>query len=175
MKKSVSNIIMATVILALGACNNGKNDPPSDEPVYPVSEVLCLTDSARTDVEYFDALCKTFVRDTLRGAPPVEHAPIKAFTIRAEDLFAALGMPDTNIKPLYTHARVYLAYRIDVGFKLYVVPVEGADLNSGNAGTDVLIDSTGHANPNSELNKYVLDLNAPCPSICDQNSPLMQH
>lgn len=118
-----------------------------------------------------------------------DAAPIHAFTIRAVDLLAALGMPATlavSDSCRFKHIRVYMGYDSSkAGFKLYIVPVDGACLKGKNsstwyAGTDVLLDK--YANPIMaaesgssgmvSTDTYVLDLNAPCPNTCPKETPL---
>lgn len=92
--------------------------------------------------------------------------PIKAYTIHAEDLMEVLGIPDTASYK-YHHVRAYLGMDTLNQFKLYLTPVEGANLGvvPKIAGTDVIL-------KNAEGAQYVLDLNAPCPATCDITSPL---
>ena len=106
--------------------------------------------------------------------------PIKAYTLRAEDLLLALGLDPKKITPQYPYVRVYLGYSRKPkdgrtpGFRLYLNPVIGADLNRKPhlGGKDVFLDSLGHAIVSGNLGKsqsptpYVLDLNAPCPNTC---------
>lgn len=135
-----------------------------------LSHVLYSLDSAVADVESFDSLNIINRDDSIQA---------KSFTIRAEDLLGAMGMPATLADSkicVYKHIRVYLAYRETVGFKLFLVPVNGADLNKDVPGKDILLDSTGApiVDPAKHLleKQYVLDLNAPCPKTCADGSPL---
>jgi len=78
----------------------------------------------------------------------------------------------------FKYVRVYLGYdKTDgkhrlKGFRLYINPVQGADLdgNPVSPGTDILLDSLGNPilNPRTPVSAtpYVLDLNAPCPKTC---------
>ena len=121
-----------------------------------------------------------------------QAAQIIAYTVHAEDLLKALGISDsiTVENCAYKHIRVYLGYHINddgghtAGFKLFIVPVKDAhDIDSSACttcgGNDMLwdynskkwvIDTLIGTNTN---NIYVLDLNAPCPNICDNASQLM--
>ncbi len=94
--------------------------------------------------------------------------PIKAYTIHAEDLMEVLGIPDVEPKIYkYDHVRAYLGMDTLNQFKLYLTPVEGANLSAVPkvAGKDVIL-------KNADGEQYVLDLNAPCPATCDISSPL---
>jgi hypothetical protein len=113
--------------------------------------------------------------------------PIKAYTLRAEDLLGALGIPaeyaDSSITK-YKHARVYLGYKKGKGFKLFILPVYGADLSGKDTslwkgGYDVYLNKEGlPIPPNSDKStsdgEYVLDLNAPCPNTCAETSTSTQ-
>lgn len=173
MKLPILHSAMLAVLISTAACNNTNqpDQPPQGSEPTPVTEVLCPLDSAVTDIATFGALCEEFVTDT--AGKKVQTPPIKGFTIRSVDLFAAMGMAAPADAPPYDHIRIYLAYRLNDGFKVYLVPVQGADLDSGKAGSDLILDSEGHPNPPEGAPKFVLDLNAPCPSICDVNSPLL--
>lgn len=173
MKLPILQSAILAVLISTAACNNAKQPdqpPPGSEPT-PVTDVLCPLETATTDIATFGALCKEFVHDTSGGK--VEKVPIKGFTIRSVDLFAAMGMAIPADPPPYDHIRIYLAYRLNDGFKVYLVPVDSANLADGNPGRDLVLDSEGHPNPPEGAPRFVLDLNAPCPSICDINSPLL--
>jgi hypothetical protein len=95
------------------------------------------------------------------------NVPIRAYTISAEDLVQALGMDTVEPIPCrYKHIRAYLALDSLFNFKMYITPVEGANLAAVPkiAGTDVIL--------SDESGEYVLDLIAPCPATCDFTSPL---
>jgi hypothetical protein len=159
--------ILAIMLIAAGCTShpavvNEKKDSK-------VSKVLYRLDSAVENITSFDSLSREYLDDSI---------PVKAFTIRAEDLLDAMGMSASLVDSAsckYKHIRVYLAYRPRVGFKLFIVPVKGAHLEEHVAGEDMLLDSTGQVVHNKGLaaqKLYVLDLNAPCPNTCAQNSPL---
>jgi hypothetical protein len=127
--------------------------------------VITPLDTAINCIHRYDSVWTALFRT---GEPP-----IKAYTIRAEDLLEAMGMPasyaaDTTICK-YNHVRVYIGLDAKYKFKLFFTPVTGADLCQSNGGTDkILYDSTA-AMPF----QYVLDLNAPCPNTCGSGgSPL---
>lgn len=91
-----------------------------------------------------------------------------AFTIGAEELFLALGMPAPITPPSFGNIRIYLGLDNNTGeFKLYITPVTGNVNLPGLAGDDfILPDNT------QDANAYVLELIYPCPNTCSVNSPL---
>jgi hypothetical protein len=157
-----------------GGTKANANNPGTKIPDNPAKVVYHLTD-AQKDVREFYQLC----RDSLKGL-----IPIKAYTIRAEDLLAALGMDPKLVNSdqcIYHHVRVYLGFKKEQGFKLFMIPVEGADLSAPDssawqAGADILLDSTGKPGCRgskvhlASADEYVLDLNAPCPTTCPSTS-----
>lgn len=184
MKKTCLNLLAAMYLIASAGChNNSKGSTVQAETKPPpdnVKQVLCPLHTAVDDVKAFAKLCQ----DSLGTVP------IKAFTIRSEDLLAALNLPTSLVDSVYNgdtvchHVRVYLGYRVageGTGFKLFIVPVKGANL-SGNdtswrAGIDIMLNSSGgpitHASKKSAAgDEYVLDLIAPCPKTCPEGSPL---
>jgi hypothetical protein len=181
-KMKLLYFVAATGILVAIGCNTASSGNPAavgDRPKNPVHHVLCRLDSAVTDINYFNSLCQS----RLGGSTP----PIRAYTIRAIDLIGALGM-DTTLEDSakYKHIRMYLAYRQNAGFKLYLVPVDsayigGTDTANWRGGYDIFLNSEGKCIPhnkqgtrNTASADYVLDLNAPCPATCAENSPLTQ-
>lgn len=186
MKTAYLFAILCITVAGMAACNNQPALPPAaaggagitEHGVDSTTTVLCEAATARRDIASFDSLCKANFHDDI---------PVQSFTVRAADLFGAMGVPyypsDTS-DDIFQHIRVYLAYRVHTGFKLYFVPVRGAHLNESdfNVGEDILLDA--HAQPTQRIDaakfgsgdlndRFVLDLNTPCPNICDQNSPLV--
>lgn len=108
---------------------------------------------------------------------------ITAYTIRAVDLFGALGMPGSYVDSSickYKYARVYLGMDSLNTFKLYMVPVVDANLDSAYGGRDIHLDSLGRAIHQTDItageaDEYVFDLNAPCPNTCAVNGPQILH
>jgi hypothetical protein len=177
MKLTVSHIAIIAGIVTLVACSTQPSpDKPAKQPILPgVVRVLCRLDSAQTDIRYFKTLCHERLQDT----------PICAYTLHAIDLIEALGLPRSLEDSCeYKYARVYLAYRPNNGFKMYVVPVDSADLSGTNPakwkpGIDILLDSSGRGIPPKRKlrageTEFVLDLNAPCPNTCATNDVLQQ-
>lgn len=177
MKPIRSLMLLPFMAVVFAACQRQAVDRPH---IFPLSNdsILCRADIAQEDIKY---LCN--LHDSA-GSSFVKDLPI-SFTIRAKDLFAAMGLPyDSTCSP-YSHIRVYSGYRIageagtrsQEGFKLYIVPVSGVSKENP-SGHDELLQRSGKdftvAKPDiGQLSKqYVLDLNAPCPSTCDMTSPL---
>jgi hypothetical protein len=171
MKKKVISII-SLFWLVLLACNTETNKVEAEKRDSPINKApltsLLVPDSiAETDILFFDSVNKVL-------KTPI----IKAYTIRAEELLAAMGI-DSNLvkgKVGYNHIRVYPAFREGVGFKLYIYPVEGADLALGKGGYDMVFDKNGKIagkkkkrtmlGSTDEGDGYGMDLNAPCPHLC---------
>ncbi|MBC9914311.1 hypothetical protein [Chitinophaga varians] len=155
--------------------NNTPDTPPKIECSQAsdkVGRVLADLVTARRNIYSYDSLCRRHWDGI---------APIESYTIRAVDLLAAMGMPPNladSAMCRFKHVRVYLGFQDKVGFKLYIVPVTGACLQDKNpdkwlAGRDVILNK--EANPIiapidsaaiAETDRYVLDLNAPCPKTC---------
>jgi hypothetical protein len=175
-------LFLATAILFFAACQ------PSDHPAPDLTltgqpVILDPADSsifrpyaqAQQDINNYDTICKKSF-DTI---------PIQYYTVRAADLFAALGVDSLVLlsqKKLYRYPyiRVSLAFEKSASrFKLYIQPVIGADLSSPDstqwkAGRALYfrrngsVDSTWdpRVNPAGSAGMYVADLNAPCPNTC---------
>ncbi|MBS1637775.1 MAG: hypothetical protein JST26_17805 [Bacteroidetes bacterium] len=113
-------------------------------------------DSAAVDVHRYDSICQKLLGSV----------PVKGFTIRSRDLLEALGLPveDTSICE-YKHARVYLGMDRTNQFKLFIVPVVGANLSKDEGGEDVPL-----KDPDAGDQLSVLDLNTPCPKVCATNN-----
>lgn len=159
-------ILLSALSVVLFSCGNSNNTPAqqdtaSNVPVRQMGSSVNTMDtvpleSALANVKHYLDSCNEF----LGGAP------IKAYTIHANDMLMALGIDPDSVNCRYTHARVYLGLDSANHFKLYFTPVVGADLDPSvmNAGRDsILTDQDG--------NRFVMDLNAPCPNTCDNSSP----
>ncbi|MEO5912319.1 MAG: hypothetical protein ABIP95_15640 [Pelobium sp.] len=182
MKTTSLKVMIVISLFAFVACTNNsekKATSNSDSlmqnyrPLDSVPAVLASLKSTKANIKAYDSICRI----------QFKTIPIKSFTVRAVDLFGAMGMPGNyadNSICKYPHIRVYLGYDVKLGvFKLYVVPVEGADLAKGISGKDVILNKKGIPITKKENminggnDQYVLDLNAPCPNTCDETSPLM--
>ncbi len=166
MKKTILKSAAAICLMAMVSCNNnakneGKNHEQPTKGIPPLnalkSSVRVPLQTAQNNIHRYDELClKTF-----------QTVPVRAYTIHSEDLLEVLGVPVSDSSMCkYKYARAYLGLDSANNFKLYLTPVEGADLDAvpKNAGKDVIL--------KDEMGPYVLDLNAPCPMTCDQTSPL---
>lgn len=108
--------------------------------------------------------------------------PVNAFTIRVEDFLEVIGYTREQIANLpaaatpHSHARMYMGYDSVAGYKLYLVPVDGANLTPPTivAGTDKIPNGDYQGLPTDRVatGNFVYDLVAPCPSSCDTTSPL---
>ena len=177
MKRNMCIAMMAFGLLVIACSQPNQQNNPKPQPLTPLppdnlSAVVYPLDSARIDTTCYDSVNRHHWNGVV---------PIKAYTIRAEDLLGALGIPakyaDSSITQ-YKHARVYLGFRKGKGFKLFIVPVLGADLSDSipKGGIDVYLNKQGLPIPPDSLkfysadDEYVLDLNAPCPNTCAETS-----
>lgn len=167
MKKIVLAAVTFFALLTFQSCNNSTKvevKQPEKEQVETKKEHL-LQSSFRVPL---DQAKENIQRYNDRCAELLGIVPIKAYTIHAEDLMEVLGIPASE-PPIYqySYVRAYLGLDTLNNFKLYLTPVEGANLSAVPkvAGKDVILtDESGK--------QYVLDLNAPCPATCDLTSPL---
>ncbi|GAA4457998.1 hypothetical protein [Rurimicrobium arvi] len=174
MKLTGYSIVCIAALITICSCAKERKPEHLSVAYDPeIEDVLYPADSACRDIAAFDSLCMAH----FHGDAP----PAKAFTIRAIDLVSALGLPYDSNSCTFKHVRVYMGYNPEHQFKLFVVPVKGAELSPPNinAGQDYLLNSEGHGvpvqpGPTGIRTQYVLDLNTPCPSTCDMSSPLMQ-
>jgi hypothetical protein len=164
MKKSIlTAAIMISLMITQSCKTEVKTEVKKEEtPGMPVKRLLTssfhvpLAEAQVNIARYVDKCTELF-----------GNVPIRAYTIHGEDLMEALGMDTTEPIPhRYSHIRAYLGLDSLSNFKLYLTPVEGANLAAVPkiAGTDVIL--------SDESGEYVLDLNAPCPATCDITSPL---
>lgn len=192
MKKKIVQLFVLLVLITATACNsekgaqeNGKDQntvsqSKKDKSVPGLSQAdsiinhiwissLLISDSeAQIDIQNFQKKLKN------EGA-------IKSFTIRAEDLLAAMNIDITknvDTSYMFRHMRVYPAYNETNGeYKLYFYPVKGADLRATPrkiGGFDWVFNQQGtRISPKSSTNfksgngvGYGLDLVTPCPQVC---------
>lgn len=134
------------------SASSGKNED-QQETLYAVS-----FDKAKGDVIRYDSISRVLFN----------KEPIKAFTIRSIDLLEAMGMPlsDTTLVS-YQHVRVYLGLDSNYNFKLFLNPVDSANLsaNPPRPGVDVFL-SGNFGELGSQSGEYVLDFTQPCPTTC---------
>lgn len=164
---------LGLIVAFLMAMNGCKNEPSAAKPAEHTTSIRLKDQNtlvhvplatAQANIARYDSMC-TIIFSKMGG-----NAPIKAYTVHAADLFESLGIPGSYADSSlcrYHHARVYLGLDSSYSFKLYFTPVTGADLSADEpvAGTDIILKDT-------KGDSYVMDLNAPCPNTCDDQSPL---
>jgi hypothetical protein len=175
----MKKLLYGIIALAIGCTPKPAADTAQPKATLLNSSTSSLyavpLDTAVKNIKHYHANIKMY--DSLiaaaQGKKPDRKIPMKAFTIRAADLFEAMGMPlaDTT-QATYKYIRVYLAMNHKNDFKLYLTPVDGANLNVTPpvAGKDVILngDFFGLGSNGS----YVLDFAQPCPTTCADSSPL---
>lgn len=167
MKTMLHFVLLIGLIITVAACKKKRQTFPSN-----LAQLVVSVDAAQKDVLSFDSLCKAHLYDS---------TPIKSYTIRAADLLGALGMdPDlvNSDSCKFKHIRAYIGYQNGTGFKLFLVPVKGANIGgtderSWTGGEDVPLDNNGNPIDAEERQlgvvENVLDLNAPCPNTCGKS------
>jgi len=184
MTQRLFSIALLLAVISTAACEHPQSPVPKNESAAIQGDcgqaldtayrVLCPLTTARQYTHSYDSICHH-----IHGN---DDLTIHAYTIRAVDLLAAMGLPPTLADSSicrFKHIRVYMGYENKVGFKLFIVPVDGACLKGKDssmwaAGNDVLLDKYARPilAPDSSSNgmvttdTYVLDLNAPCPNTC---------
>ncbi len=160
------NILAASLMLSLMITQSCKTEVKTEDKKEVKTETKrLLTSSYQVPLAVAQDNIQRYTNKCFEALGIV---PIKAYTIHAEDLMEVLGIPETDPKIYkYDHVRAYLGLDTLNQFKLYLTPVEGANLSAVPkiAGNDVIL-------KNAEGAPYVLDLNAPCPATCDLTSPL---
>ena len=175
-----------TFIFTIISCNNkqeadsaksskqniSENDLGCDSQAMFTQKLLYPVNSAIADINNFYTKCATTLD---QNGKPI-FSPVHCFTVRAQDLAIAMGIP-ISAPFNFKYARVYIGYNAAIdSFKLFFVPVQGGCLATGKGGTDILIGSNGAPGFDSVSGKAnglnVLDLVAPCPSFCPENSIL---
>jgi hypothetical protein len=182
MKKIIYKMLLVTFVTAMtAACNDKMADSSAEsgsrDVLDSVQLVLTPYAVASGDIGRFKSIQDTVLK--YANQPQLGTATaITAYTIRAIDMLAAMGLPSNLVNSKeckYKYARVYLAVDSLLKFKLYILPVQGANLTDSIGGTDIYLNSKGkYKNPatqDGDSDKYMLDLNAPCPSTCADNPP----
>jgi len=175
MKKSVFGAVVALLLIVL-SCQEKSNDTAatqlqssSSKPDTTTTLYAVPYDTAKKNMHRYDVKMRTYdslVEKALNKKGPA-RVPVRAFTVRAADLLEALGLPVADTaKVTYDHVRIYFGINGDDKFKLYLTPVEGADLSSNppKAGVDVIL--KGKYTGLGSYGSYVLDFSAPCPPTC---------
>ncbi|MBS1772059.1 MAG: hypothetical protein JST82_04320 [Bacteroidetes bacterium] len=178
MKHSAISTLLIIVIISITSCTSKTQKRTDNIKSYSVDTSLLVSAViAQKDIAFFDTLCMKYITYPSGYDSQANNIPIKGFTIRAEDILAAIGISD-SVPHQFDDIRVYLGYNQSQNkFKLYILPVDKANIADSISGTDVLLNRNGDPVPGPHdkplTDKYVLDLNAPCPSLCDVNSPLL--
>jgi hypothetical protein len=160
MKKMNLKCVLVICLIAVFSCNKvpsetvASSGKTTEGPIC--GSVKTPVDTAAKWVQNYDLVwTKLFGTDS---------PPIKAYTIRSQDLLEAMGMPAAT-PCSFDHVRAYIGLDAENKFRLFFTPVVGADLCNGNGGRDtLLIDPAGNSQ-----GQYVLDLNTPCPNVCASN------
>ncbi len=166
MKKS---IYFLSLIVLVTACNPSEKKTADNPTKGPAHFALSL-DSAVAYTKRYRKISREIFKDTV---------PVKAFTVRAEDLIESLGIAGVDsIK--YKHVRVYLGFDSNNKFRLFLTPVKDADIKGHKPGTDIILNGPftpglgDDATSVTTSGQYVLDFSAPCPVVCPTGSPLNQ-
>lgn len=170
MKKTIlKTALFFGLITILSCCESKRPESPvagkTDNNGVRCGTIETPLDTAISCINRYDSLWTALFKT---GEPP-----IRAYTIRAQDLLESMGMSpsyasDSTICK-FNHVRVYIGLDANYKFKLYFTPVKNADLCNGNGGMDVILPDSISSTP-----QYVLDLNAPCPNTCGSPGPLYQ-
>lgn len=174
MKKLIYSLLLAVGLAAIvTACNDHTGSAVTGEKkkkhMDSVGAVLTPRDTAISNIKRFLTMQGSYLKGIV----------IRGYTIRAVDLFGALGIPGSYVdSPMcrYTHIRVYLGLDRDSAFRLYILPTKNVSLDSSQGGQDLYLDSLGNIlDPTTQVaaSPFVLDLNAPCPNTCATNPPLL--
>jgi hypothetical protein len=183
--KKITQLLAFTLIFTVIACNN-ETKKVEESPIndVPLTELLVPDTIANNDIDTFHVINEMAIKSLGDQTMPDSLTTINAYTIRAEELLAAMGIDSNLVKGKigYNHIRVYPAYRKGIGFKLYIYPVEGADLSKGIGGYDMVFDKNGKITrrkkgkpywlqgADGDGDGYGLDLIAPCPVVCPENN-----
>lgn len=156
--------LIGSIVLNLGligallyVSSNKTGEPRTGEAA--LAENQTPFDSARMNIKHYVDSCYTFFNDSL-GYQKVDtvNSIIRSYKVSNNDLLSVLGLsPYTVCK--YYGCRVYIGLDTSSQFKLYLTPLDST-------GEDVIL-----KNPNTRK-RYLLDLNAPCPSTCGKDTLL---
>lgn len=167
MKKVIYTLIGITLLLS---CSKDKKSMVGSKEAG-IAEYALSLDSAVAYTKRYNNIVSSTLNDSV---------PIKAYTIRVADIFEALGIPlEDTLKANYNHIRVYMGIDFNDKFRLLLTPVDGANINDGIPGNDVILSGAYYQGAQSadmpiENGEYVLDFTGPCPNSCPVNSPLYQ-
>lgn len=165
---------VAAILFFILGCKETSSDSDGQQRLLGDSQSDTTTtlfavpyDSALTNINRYDKKMREYDSLVLQSLKKkgTAHVPIRAFTVRAADLLEAMGLPATD-SVKYDHVRIYFGMDANDGFKLYLTPVDSADLSSDppKAGVDVILQ--GKYRGLGTDGKYVMDFAAPCPNTC---------
>lgn len=151
MKRTIYILVCCCALACAPEKKNTDNQEAQGKPEYALA-----LDSAIAYTRRFDDTTRTILG----------KVPIKAYTVRAADLLEAMGLPPTENVP-YTHARIYIGLDQSNNFRLFLTPVEGADLtaNPPVLGKDVYMKWASTVGAAS-VDEFVYDFTSPCPNSC---------
>ncbi len=172
----MKNLLSAIFLLTLISCQQSATEKQEEEPTFEIidtspSMFAVSLDTAVANVNYYDKV----VTEVL-GIDP-----IRAFTIRSVDLAESIGLDTKYLKKAeYRHIRIYMGLDSATSeFKIYLTPVKGAKLSAGIPGKDVILSGPYKGDKDDVADgigdgdgPFVLDFSQPCPSACDNESPL---
>jgi hypothetical protein len=166
MKKTF--FLLTSIAILSVACNRNAGETKSNSKSDDIAEYALPLDTAISYTRNYNDLAVAVLGDS---------APIRSYTIRAEDLVEAMGIPhECAEQAKYKDIRVYLGIDGQNKFRLLLTPVEGADIEHGVAGDDVILDGqfVSGNNPSGDMQtgRYVMDFTGPCPNSCSSSSPL---
>ncbi len=177
-------IVAAGFGFAMISCSSDSSKAGQPAPIAVQMDTLLIDGFPLDSAKAATARFRRFSQLGLGGTP------LKAFTVRGADLMEALDLDSlipTNPKQREafidtTAIRVYMGidsirdtskkgYHYD--FKLFVVNVNKSSYTKNIPGHDVFFSSKQVKAPKmGGANDYVLDFNAPCPTLCPDDSPL---
>ena len=172
----MKNLTYGMIIILLAAalaCQQKQTEPTASE------EPALKKDDIAVDAISYDEAEKAMAKfkEASKKGWKSSDSVVRAFTIRSVDLFEAMGMKakDSTLAN-YKHVRFYVGLDASNTFKLYLTPVEGANLdaNPAIAGKDVILKGKYRgkygAMADAEGNgAYMLDFSIPCPTVCPDN------
>lgn len=156
----MKNLIKAFLFVLVVACqpqNSGEEAEKKVDPQVIKYESMNAVSKveAKENIDYYQTEVKKML-----GADPV-----KAFTIASVDLVEAIGWQKEK---RYDYVRIYMGLDEESKeLKIYLTPVEGADLKKGIAGKDVF--RSGKYEGEGFLQgdgPFMLDFSSPCPRTC---------
>lgn len=164
MKKIIYYMLCLASVIA--CTQTEKNKVSIIKEKGPAQYALSL-DSAIVYAKRYDSIASARLKGTV---------PIKSYTIRATDLLEAMGMTKSDTI-VYGNIRVYLGIDLNNKFRLLMTPVADADIDHGNAGSDVILSGKYTSDLMSagavvSVGSYVLDFTGPCPTSCPTKSIL---